>query len=108
MYLDFFNLQELPFRLAPQPRFLYWSAGHAGAVACLRSARTRQNGCAALVAPRGAGKTTLFEWLAHDESPGTVTRLSFLPRSEFLWTKAEVSLWLMAAIFSDKSRPMEW
>src|SRR6185437_3076526 len=51
-------------------------------VACLRSARTRQNGCAALVAPRGAGKTTLFEWLAHDESPGTVTRLSFLPRPE--------------------------
>jgi len=82
MYLDFFKLRELPFRLAPQPRFLYWSAGHAGAIACMRSARARQNGCAALVGARGAGKTTLLEWLAREESDGTVARFNFPPRSE--------------------------
>lgn len=82
MYLDFYKLKELPFRLAPQPRFTYWSTGHTAALACLRSAQTRQTGCAALVAAAGAGKTTLLEWLAQKEGSRAVVRIHFPPRSQ--------------------------
>jgi type II secretory pathway predicted ATPase ExeA len=99
MYLDFYKLKELPFRLAPQPRFMYWSAGHAAAFACLRSTQTRQNGCAALIAGPGAGKTTLLEWLAQKESSRAVVRMHFPPRSQ-----AELTEILLAHIEPEAPR----
>ena len=82
MYLNFYKLKELPFRLAPEPRFLHWTVGHSAALGCLRFASVRPNGCAALIAHQGAGKTILLEWLAQNESPGDLVRIHFPPRSE--------------------------
>jgi general secretion pathway protein A len=81
MYLEFYKLKELPFRLAPEPRFLYWSAGHAAALACMRSAQARHNGCAIITGDKGTGKTTLLEHLLQREPPARTVRIDFPPRT---------------------------
>jgi type II secretory pathway predicted ATPase ExeA len=81
MYLDFYQLREMPFRLAPEPRFMYWSSGHAAALACMRSAQVHHNGCAVITGDRGVGKTTLLEYLLEREPPGSTVRIDFPPRS---------------------------
>jgi general secretion pathway protein A len=81
MYLEFYKLREMPFRLAPDPRFMYWSAGHAAALACMRSAQVRRNSCAVITGDRGTGKTTLLEYLLQREPPGSAVRIDFPPRS---------------------------
>ncbi len=81
MYLDFFKLKEMPFRLAPEPRFVYWSAGHAAALACMRSAQARAEGRAIIIADKGAGKTTLLEYLLLQVPRESATRFDFPPRS---------------------------
>lgn len=81
MYLSFFGLNEWPFRLAPEPRFLYWSEGHKAAMEFMRSA-CRHPGCSVVTGDRGVGKTTLLEHLLKDEAPrATVTRVNLPPRS---------------------------
>ena len=61
MYLDFFKLERLPFRLSPDPQFVYWSAGHAQALACLKSAVAQHDGCAIISGDPGVGKTLMLE-----------------------------------------------
>jgi len=81
MYLDFYKLKEMPFRLAPDSRFIYWSSGHAAALACMRSAQIHHNGCAVITGERGTGKTMLLEYLLEREPTGCAVRINFPPRS---------------------------
>jgi type II secretory pathway predicted ATPase ExeA len=81
MYLDFYKLKEMPFRLAADPRFIYWSSGHAAALACMRSAQIHHNGCAVITGERGTGKTMLLEYLLQREPPGCAVRIDFPPHS---------------------------
>jgi len=81
MYLGFYKLQEMPFRLAPDPRFMFWSAGHAAAFAGIRAVRNLRDGCAIIIGERGAGKTGLLEYLRQDSSAQSVPRLDFPPRT---------------------------
>lgn len=81
MYLDFYKLKEMPFRLAPDPRFIYWSSGHAAALACMRSAQIHHHGCAVITGERGTGKTMLLEYLLEREPLGCALRIDFPPRS---------------------------
>jgi len=81
VYLDFYKLKEMPFRLAPDPRFIYWSSGHAAALACMRSAQVHHNGCAVITGERGTGKTMLLEYLLQREPAGCAVRINFPPQS---------------------------
>lgn len=61
MYLDQFKLKELPFRLSPDPQFLYLSKQHARAKAYMESTIWFTDGFVVITGEIGAGKTTLIE-----------------------------------------------
>jgi type II secretory pathway predicted ATPase ExeA len=61
MYLDHFKLQELPFRLSPDPAFLYLSGIHARAKAYMESTIWFTDGFVVITGEIGSGKTTLIE-----------------------------------------------
>jgi general secretion pathway protein A len=61
MYLDLFKLKELPFRLSPDPQFLYLSKQHARAKAYMESTIWFTDGFVVITGEVGSGKTTLIE-----------------------------------------------
>jgi len=61
MYLELFKLHELPFRLSPDPQFLYLSKQHARAKAYMESTIWFADGFVVITGEIGAGKTTLIE-----------------------------------------------
>ncbi|MDJ0712066.1 MAG: AAA family ATPase [Woeseiaceae bacterium] len=60
-YLAHFNLQEQPFRLTPDPDFLYWSKQHARAKAYMESTIWLADGFVVITGEIGSGKTTLLQ-----------------------------------------------
>lgn len=61
MYLEPFQLTELPFRLSPDPQFLYLSKNHSRAKAYMQSAVSFTDGFVVITGEIGSGKTTLIE-----------------------------------------------
>jgi type II secretory pathway predicted ATPase ExeA len=61
MYLEHFKLNELPFRLSPDPAFLYLSKNHARAKAYMESTIWFTDGFVVITGEIGSGKTTLIE-----------------------------------------------
>jgi general secretion pathway protein A len=61
MYLELFKLTELPFRLSPDPAFLYLSKHHARAKAYMESTIWFTDGFVIITGEIGSGKTTLIE-----------------------------------------------
>jgi type II secretory pathway predicted ATPase ExeA len=72
MYLELFGLQEPPFRLTPDPQFLFASKQHARAKAYMESTIWLSDGFVVLTGEIGSGKTTLIECFL-DELPEDVT-----------------------------------
>lgn len=68
MYKQFFRLKENPFKLAPDPAYLFLSTGHEEALAHLRYGISEGEGFISLTGTRGVGKTlicaTLIEGLS--------------------------------------------
>ncbi|MDJ0813202.1 MAG: AAA family ATPase [Woeseiaceae bacterium] len=60
-YLEHFNLQEQPFRLTPDPDFLYWTKQHARAKAYMESTIWLADGFVVITGDIGSGKTTLLQ-----------------------------------------------
>ncbi|MBW2269975.1 MAG: AAA family ATPase [Deltaproteobacteria bacterium] len=60
MYEHFFGLDEIPFSLTPDPRFLWPSETHQEGLASLYYGITRRKGFILLTGEVGAGKTTLL------------------------------------------------
>jgi len=60
-YLEHFNLREQPFRLTPDPDFLYWSKQHARAKAYMESTIWLADGFVVITGEIGSGKTTLLQ-----------------------------------------------
>jgi len=60
-YLEHFKLKEQPFRLTPDPDFLYWSKQHARAKAYMESTIWLSDGFVVITGDIGAGKTTLLQ-----------------------------------------------
>ena len=71
MYEAFYSLDDSPFVLTPDPRFLLRSKGHHEILATLLYGVTSQKGLMALVGDVGTGKTTLCRALLRD-LPDTV------------------------------------
>ncbi len=61
MYLDLFGLKEPPFRLTPDPDFLFLSKHHARAKAYMESALWYTDGFVVITGEIGSGKTTLIQ-----------------------------------------------
>jgi len=66
MYEAYYNLEDPPFVLTPDPRFLLRSKGHHEILAALLYGITSQKGLLALVGDVGTGKTTLCRALLRD------------------------------------------
>jgi general secretion pathway protein A len=60
MYEKFFGLRELPFQLAPNPRFLLLSTSHSEALSNLEYGITARKGMTVLLGEAGTGKTTII------------------------------------------------
>ena len=60
-YLKHFNLTEQPFRLTPDPEFVYWSKQHARAKAYMESTIWLADGFVVITGEIGSGKTTLLQ-----------------------------------------------
>ncbi len=63
MYEDFYNFQEKPFELIPNPNFLYMSSGHDNAYTHLEYAVRENKGFVVISGEVGCGKTTLINYL---------------------------------------------
>src|SRR5437667_881131 len=60
MYERFFGLGDAPFRLTPDPRYLFLSSKHAEALAHLRLGLKESSGLVCITGDVGTGKTTLL------------------------------------------------
>lgn len=60
MYTEFFGLNEKPFAITPDPRYLYMSARHTDALAHLLYGISESGGFIQLTGEVGTGKTTLI------------------------------------------------
>ena len=67
MYEAFFGFSERPFKLTPNPRFLFLNPGHREALATLRYGLTSSLGITLLMGEAGTGKTTLLRAALHAE-----------------------------------------
>ena len=60
-YINHFKLNEQPFRLTPDPAFVYWSKQHARAKAYMESTIWLADGFVVITGEIGSGKTTLLQ-----------------------------------------------
>jgi len=60
-YLEHFKLTEQPFRLTPDPDFVYWSKQHSRAKAYMESTIWLADGFVIITGDIGSGKTTLLQ-----------------------------------------------
>jgi general secretion pathway protein A len=79
VYEAFFGLVDAPFRLTPDPRFLYLSAKHAEALAHLRLGLSEPGGFVCITGDIGTGKTTVLRTFLDDLGPDVSTAYVFNP-----------------------------
>jgi type II secretory pathway predicted ATPase ExeA len=79
MYEQYFGLKEKPFSLTPDPRFLFLSADHKGALDHLLYGIKRREGFLAITGDIGTGKTTICRTLLEGLDPGMQTALILNP-----------------------------
>src|SRR5881628_1533553 len=79
MYERFFGLADAPFRLTPDPRYLFLSRKHAEALAHLRLGLSESSGFVCITGDVGTGKTTLLRAFLADIGPEVATAYIFNP-----------------------------
>jgi general secretion pathway protein A len=92
MYTSFFGLQEKPFAITPDPRYLYLSERHAEALAHLLYGINEAGGFIQLTGEVGTGKTTIIRSLLEQLPGNAEVALILNPRvtpAEFLLTICE-------------------
>ncbi|HEY4210047.1 MAG TPA: AAA family ATPase [Steroidobacteraceae bacterium] len=92
MYLSFFGLNEKPFAITPDPRYLYLSQRHAEALAHLLYGINEAGGFVQLTGEVGTGKTTIVRKLLAQTPKDAEIALILNPRMtapEFLLTICE-------------------
>lgn len=77
MYESFYGLKEKPFRMAPDPRYLYMSREHRGALTYLEYGLMEDVGFILLTGEVGSGKTTLIRHLLKGISKEILTAVIF-------------------------------
>ena len=69
MYERFFGLVDVPFRLTPDPRYLFLSRKHADALAHLRLGLSESSGFVCITGDVGTGKTTVLRHFLGELAP---------------------------------------
>ena len=77
MYCDFYQMQERPFNVTADPKFLYLNARYREALASLHYGITQRKGFVTLIGEAGTGKTTLLKKLLDDLDQTTRTVFVF-------------------------------
>ena len=77
MYLDYYKLDEQPFGVTPDPRYLYLSSTHREAMASVWHGVMENRGFTAMIAHPGMGKTTLLFQLLQKAPPTLKTVFLF-------------------------------
>ncbi len=80
MYTKFFGLQEKPFEITPDPKFLYLSPKHKEALAHLLYAVNENKGFTVVTGEVGTGKTVLLRTLLDRMDGDTRTAFLFNPK----------------------------
>src|SRR5258706_14058632 len=78
MYERFFGLEDAPFRLTPDPRYLFLSKKHEDALAHLKLGLT-ESGFVCITGDVGTGKTTLLRHFLANLGPGVSAAYVFNP-----------------------------
>lgn len=79
MYLAYFGLQEIPFRITPDTKYLFLTQQYDAALTSLHYALTQRMGFAVLTGEVGTGKTTLTRQFLSQIGPDVVTALLLNP-----------------------------
>src|SRR5262249_16483098 len=79
VYEQFFGLADEPFRLTPDPHYLYLSAKHAEALAHLRLGLTESSGFVCITGEVGTGKTTLLRTFLAELGPDVAAAYPLTP-----------------------------
>ena len=79
MYERFFGLADAPFRLTPDPRYLFLSPKHAEALAHLKLGLRESSGFVCITGDVGTGKTTLLRAFLAGLGPETASAYIFNP-----------------------------
>ena len=99
MYEAFYGFQDNPFRLTPDPRYLFLSANHQEALGHLLFGVNEGNGVVVLTGEIGAGKTTLLRTL--------VSELDASATLAYLFNPALSDVELLQAINADLGLPAD-
>lgn len=81
MYDKLYNFTGLPFRLTPDPKFLFHSRGHSKALAYLRYGLQQGEGFVVITGEVGAGKTTMVRALDSQLQMGNVVSAELVTTS---------------------------
>jgi general secretion pathway protein A len=79
LYEQFFGLEDEPFRLTPDPRYLFLSPKHAEALAHLRLGLTESSGFVCITGDVGTGKTTLLRAFLGELGPEVSAAYALTP-----------------------------
>ncbi len=103
MYTDYYRLREEPFKITPDPRFLYLTAQHREALNHLMYGIRQRKGFMCLTGEVGAGKTTLCRKLLDELGDNVHTALILNPMlSETQLLRAIVEEFGLEARHSDR------
>ncbi|MFC1808834.1 ExeA family protein [Candidatus Omnitrophota bacterium] len=80
MYEEYFGLTEEPFKLTPDPKYLYLSKRHLEAISCLHYGVDRRKGFIQITGEVGSGKTTLCRSFLGQLKENVKYALIFNPR----------------------------
>ncbi len=79
MYEQFFGLREEPFRLTPDPSYLFLSSKHAETLAHLKLCLSESSGFVCITGDVGTGKTTLLRAFLSELGPNVSSAYTFVP-----------------------------
>jgi general secretion pathway protein A len=80
MYTEFYGLNELPFALTPDPRFIYFTPSHLEMMANLHYGIESGKGLIVVTGEVGTGKTTMLRWVMQRLDRTVMVAYIFNPR----------------------------